>query len=99
MATLIYADEAIADLGRLVDFLAETNLQAAYDTFDVIKDAVSILRRHPLIGRPVENRLRELVISRGRTGYVALYDYVEQHDVAMILAIRHQRELGYTKDH
>jgi plasmid stabilization system protein ParE len=99
LATLIYADEAIADLWRLVDFLAETDLHAAYDTFDVIKDAVSILRKHPLIGRPAENGLRELVISRGRTGYVALYDYVEQHDLVSILSIRHQRELGYTRTH
>ena len=96
---LIYADEAIVDLWRLVDFLAETDLQVAYDTFDVVKDAVSILRKHPLIGRPAEKGLRELVISRGRTGYVALYDYVEQNELVMILAIRHQRELGYTKTH
>lgn len=96
MARLIYTDAAITDLWRLVDFLAETDLQAAYDTFDVVKDAVLILRKHPLIGRPAEKGLRELVISRGRTGYVALYDYVEQNDLVMILAIRHQRELGYT---
>jgi hypothetical protein len=34
---------------------------------------VDILKRHPEIDRPVEDGLRELVISRGRTGYVALY--------------------------
>ncbi len=96
---LIYADDAIVDLWRLVDFLAETDLHAAYDTFDVVKDAVSILRKHPLIGRPAEEGLRELVISRGRTGYVALYDYVEKNDLVIMLAIRHQRELGYTKAH
>lgn len=38
--------------------------------------------------------MRELVISRGKTGYIALYRYDEIRDVARVLAIRHQRELG-----
>jgi len=47
-----------------------------------------------LIGRPVEYGLREFVISRGKSGYVALYDFREREDAVLILAIRHQRELG-----
>ena len=43
----------------------------------------------------MEYGLRELVISRGRTGYVALYSLEEGQDAALILAIRHQREAGY----
>jgi plasmid stabilization system protein ParE len=39
--------------------------------------------------------LRELVISRGRTGYVALYSLEEGQDAVLILTIRHQREAGY----
>ena len=50
---------------------------------------------HPLVGRTVENNYRELVISRGRTGYVALYTYDVIRDVALIVAIRHQRESGF----
>jgi len=49
-----------------------------------------------LIGRPVESNYRELVISRGRSGYIALYRYHETRDVVLVLAIRHQREAGYT---
>jgi plasmid stabilization system protein ParE len=51
------------------------------------------LQHHPLIGRPVGN-LRELVISKVRTGYVALYRYLPQQDRVDILAIRHQRKSG-----
>jgi plasmid stabilization system protein ParE len=65
---------------------------------DVITDAIEILERHPRIGRPVEQGMRELVISRGRTGYVALYDYDLAEDLVVILAIRHQREAGYRED-
>jgi hypothetical protein len=43
----------------------------------------------------VERDLRELVISYGRTGYVALYDYSPARDRVRVLAIRHQRELDY----
>jgi plasmid stabilization system protein ParE len=39
--------------------------------------------------------LRELVISYGRTGYVALYRVAARGDRVEILAIRHQREAGY----
>jgi len=38
--------------------------------------------------------LRELPISFGRAGYVALYQLAENGDV-QILAIRHQREDDY----
>ncbi len=60
-----------------------------------IRSAVEALARHPLIGRPVGGQLRELVISFGRTGYVALYRFVPARDEVRILALRHQRELDY----
>jgi len=47
------------------------------------------------MGQPVDGGLRQLVISRGRTGYVALYRYREDIDQAVVLAIRHQREAGF----
>jgi hypothetical protein len=42
----------------------------------------------------VEYGLRELVISRGSIGYVALYSLEEDEDAVLILAIRHQRGAG-----
>jgi plasmid stabilization system protein ParE len=61
----------------------------------LITEAAQILENHPLIGRSVEHGLRELVISRGKSGYLALYDYEQERDVVLVLAIRHQREAGY----
>lgn len=95
MAKLSYSGRALADLERLTDFLIGTDPKAALETVGLIEEAVSLLVRHPLIGRPVESSLRELVISRGRTGYVALYSFEEAQDAVLILAIRHQREAGY----
>lgn len=96
MARLIYSARALDHLERVTDFLADTDPAAAATTVDLITEAVSILGRHPLIGRPVEHGLRELVISRGRTGYVALYSFEEAQNCILILAVRHQREAGYS---
>ena len=95
MARLIYSERALGDLERLTDFLVDTDAAAAAETVLLIEEAVGVLRRHPQIGRPVESGLRELVISRGRTGYVALYSFEAAQDAVLILAIRHQREAGY----
>ena len=96
MARLIYSGQALAALERLTDFLIESDPAAATETVDLITEAVEVLANHPLIGRPTEHGLRELLISRGRSGYVALYSYERREDVVLVLAIRHQREAGYT---
>lgn len=95
MARLIYSTRALDDLERVADFLIDTDPAAAAATVDLITEAVAILARHPLVGRPAEQGLRELVISRGRTGYIALYSFEEAQDRILILAVRHQREAGY----
>lgn len=97
MARLIYAEAALQDLERLADFLVESDPAAAEATIDLIARAISMLEENPLVGRPVEAPLRELVISRGRTGYVALYSFEAAHDAVLVLAVRHQREAGYAE--
>ena len=95
MATVAYSARALTDLDRLFDFIAATNPAVAVNAGEVILDAVRILERHPYIGRPIRGALRELVISYGRTGFVALYRVAPRSDRVEILAIRHQREAGY----
>ncbi len=90
-----YAPRVLLDLQRLTDFLSENDSASAIKTFALIESAVLVLQQHPLIGRVVEHGLRELVISRGRTGYLALYRFDESKYRCLILAIRHQREAGY----
>jgi plasmid stabilization system protein ParE len=76
--------------------LLESDLTAALETSGLIEEAVLVLKRHPLIGRVAEGGLRELVISRGRSGYIALYHYEPIEEVILVLAIRHQREVGFS---
>ncbi len=96
MSLIVFSAQALADLDRLTDFLAQTDSSAAMATAELIFDAVLVLKRHPAIGRPTaRGLLRELVISRGRTGYIALYRENPAGKRIEILAIRHQREAGY----
>lgn len=96
MAKLEYAQGALADIKRLVDFLIDSDVIAALETFDIINEAIQVLRRHPYIGRTTSGvGKRELVISRGKTGYVAIYKFDKLTDIVVILAIKHQREDGF----
>ena len=97
MARLVFAPQAAQDLKRLTEFLLETDPHAANETVNVLIDGLRILKQHPLVGRSIEQDYRELVISRDRTGYVALYGYDITRNVALILAIRHQRASGFVE--
>ena len=94
MSRLQFTQRAENDLERLTDFLLEQSQRIAESTTELLIDGLQILRQHPRIGRMRSDGLRELVISRGKTGYVALYRYDEIRDLSRVLAIRHQRELG-----
>ena len=74
----------------------ESDPVAAGDTAEIMIGGLKILKDHPLVGRPAELGYRELLISRGRTGFVALYKYEVERDAEIILAIRHQREGGFS---
>jgi plasmid stabilization system protein ParE len=95
VATVIYSARALDHLERSFEHLAQSDPDAALRAAIAIRTAVEILVDHPLIGRPHEGDLRELVISFGRTGYVALYRFLPHIEQVRVLAFRHQRELDY----
>jgi len=96
MRRIVYSARALDDLDRIFDFLAEHDPNVAADAAALIADAVTVLLRHPQIGRSVRGHLRELVISHGRTGFVALYRVTARGEQVQVLAIRHQREAGFS---
>jgi addiction module RelE/StbE family toxin len=98
LAQLTYTAGALRDLERLADFLIEADAAIALQVMELIVEAVEVLANHPLIGRKVEKGYRELVISSGHSGYIALYSYERQYDTVLILAVRHQREAGYSDE-
>lgn len=92
---VIYSERALDDIERAFRFLLEHNPTAATNAADSIISAVDTLRSHPLIGRRIEGEIRELIISYGKTGYVALYRFLPSRDEVRVLAIRHQMELDH----
>jgi plasmid stabilization system protein ParE len=93
VTAVVYSHAAERDLQRLGDFLRESDPQAAEATARLIAKSIDVLTQHPLIGRAVGGNRRELVIFRGRTGYVARYRFSVLHDAVFILSVRHHREL------
>jgi plasmid stabilization system protein ParE len=95
---VIYSSRALDDLARLFGFLAEHDPAAATESAAAIRSAVHMLAQHPYAGRRPEHAgrdIRELVISFGKTGYVALYRYLPVRNEVRVLALRHQRELDF----
>jgi plasmid stabilization system protein ParE len=95
VAEIVYSARAVETLAHALEALHAENPPAAVAVLDAIESAVANLAAHPLLGRRVEEDLRELVISYGETGYIALYRFVVQQDEVRVLALRHQREIGY----
>lgn len=94
---IVFADEAFVDLEQIFDFNYERDPATALAHIEAVRSAVLILETHPRIGRPTGagSALKELVISYGESGYVALYEHAPAEDLVRIVAIRHQREAGY----
>jgi len=94
---IVFDSEALDDLERIFEFNARDDPGIALDHIEVVRTGVMILDAHPEMGRPAGrgSTLRELVISHGKTGYIALYEYSPVEKLIRVVAIRHQREVGY----
>jgi plasmid stabilization system protein ParE len=98
MARVEVTRRALADLERLTEFIAIEDPRRASAQLSSVRKAFELLADHPLLGRLVESGRRELVLSRGRHGYIAKYRWLRAEDVVLILAVRHQLEAGYTEE-
>lgn len=82
------------DLKRLYSFLVKQDIHAAEKALEAINKAIELLKTFPFTCRKAKADspfLRELVISFGANGYVALFE-IEENNIVTILAVRHQRE-------
>lgn len=70
---------------------------AAKRALETINQAIELLKTFPFTCRKAQKDrpfLRELIISFGANGYVALFE-IEENNIVTILAVRHQREDDY----
>ena len=90
--------EALEDLDRLYAFLVERDLDTAERAPQVIERALDLLAYSPFSCRKAQYqknpRWRELLISFGHSGYVALLE-IEDSRTVTVTAVRHHREEDY----
>lgn len=95
-----FTQEAQADLERLYDFVLQRDdgdWTQAERALQAIRDGIVLLELSPFSCRKaIEGNtfLRELIISYGASGYVALFE-IEDARTVTVLAVRHQRESDY----
>lgn len=97
MPQLIWTPEALRDVQRCYLFLAQKNSVAASRAVRAIREGMGIVEDQAAAGRPVDKmdpEFREWLIPFGESGYVALYRLDGER--AVVLAVRHQKEAGYT---
>jgi plasmid stabilization system protein ParE len=97
VAQIELAPEVGDDIERIFDHLARYQAEDAPARIREIIQAIAVLEHNPLIGRPAGADKRELIIGRRSHGYVASYRYVTEIDTVFVLALRSQRETGYSQ--
>lgn len=96
MARIELAPEVADDVERILEHLAKHEVTNPNRRVEEIIEGLNALAHNPRIGRPAGRGNREVVIGRGSRGYVALYRYLDELDIVFVLALRSQREAGYS---
>ncbi|WP_300558358.1 type II toxin-antitoxin system RelE/ParE family toxin [Limnohabitans sp. Rim8] len=91
-----FTAKAQSDLNRLYEYLLEFDTHTAERALQAIENGLDFLRKSPFSCRKAADgahgpMLRELIISFGASGYLALFEIEDAHTVT-VLALRHQRE-------
>lgn len=94
-----FAETAKEDLDRLYAFYLQIDAVLAAHALKTILSAFQTIQRHPYICRKAQKgelgvTWRELLITFGSSGYVALFEIVSS-SLVRVVAVRHQRESDY----
>jgi plasmid stabilization system protein ParE len=95
-----FTQDAQVDLERLYEFILQRDdgdWSIATRALEAIRSSLLLLETSPFSCRKATAGsafLRELVISFGAAGYVALFE-IEDAKTVTVLAVRHQREDDY----
>jgi plasmid stabilization system protein ParE len=94
VAKIVWLPEALDDIERLYDFVAEKNAQAARSVVTCIKAATQQLGQFPEIGRSTDDDTgrREIFAAFGAGAYVLRYR-INSHGDVIVIRVWHSREL------
>ena len=88
MSRVLFGKQALAELERLIDGLAQQDKKLAFSVTDVIAEAVSELEQAPLRGVPLPGGLRQLRIPHAGLTYLLLYRHLALEDRVEILLLQ-----------
>jgi plasmid stabilization system protein ParE len=96
VATLVWLPEALDDIARLYDFLADKNPAAAMNAASCVKAAAQQLEQFPQIGRRVDetSERREIFAAFGAGAYVLRYR-LDTYGNVVVIRVWHSRELRH----
>src|SRR5690606_259553 len=97
LAAVSYSARAFEDLERIYERLDADDPTLAASSVGSIAASLRDLSARPLAGRPAEEGFRERTISRGSTGYIALYRHLELEGCVLVVAISHRYAAGYPR--
>ncbi len=93
MAGLQLLEPARKNLRQIFEFLAQRDPVKARKAVNAILTSLEVLKQMPMLGRPLPDRKRELLIGKRHAAYIAIYRYEAATDTVFVLEIRNQRQL------
>jgi toxin ParE1/3/4 len=93
-----FAPDVTDEVDRIPSHLLEYEINDAAARVQDLVAANDVLEGTPLIGRPAQGELMELVIGRGVRGSVVLYRYVEALATVFAPASGGETDSGYGRD-
>jgi len=88
MLPIFWSAAALDDLGQIIDYIAEYNVHAAIDMYELIKNAVHPTSEHPYLYRPGRvPGTREIVVH---PNYIVVYEV--QANRIEVMAVLHSRQ-------
>lgn len=100
MPQIIYTDQALWDIVRVSEFMAQIEPNLKGKVLATISEGIELLSTFPEIAKPAQDEqyehMRELFVPFGKAGYSVLYEYDAESKAVYIAAIRHTREAGYS---
>ena len=98
MGKIVFSRPSLSKLGAIRRFYSSYDPTTADRAVDTMEATLTKLILNPEIGRPFEGSFfrRELVISFGNNGFIALYDIEKAANRIVVVALRHQRESDFS---
>jgi toxin ParE1/3/4 len=91
MTTIVLMPQAKDDLEEIFNYLAQFSVNDSAAKTAELTEKLKILEQAPLLGRPIPNNKRELLIGKRRHIYVVQYQYNQAHDIVHVSSIRSGR--------